>query len=104
MTYSHLNADKYGGYSHEEGAEVYANQFTGSKGIMRSFPMLMSFRRNKHANVDEDRSPNNSIITVIKNRNINDGEGEVRTIYQPNTGRLIECDWGGELLNEKKKR
>ena len=100
MTYSHLNAAKWGP-SHEEGAEVFASQFTGSRGIMRSFPMLMSFRRNKHANPDEGKDKNNSIIGVIKNRKYGN-EGEIRTIYQPNTGQLVEYDWEGDLMNEEK--
>lgn len=104
MTYTHLNADRNGGHSHEEGAEVYANQFTGSKGIMRSFPLLMSFRRNKHADIEQGRNPNNSIISVIKARTLGCDEGEVRTSYQPATGLLLANPWEGELMNEKKKR
>ena len=104
MCYSHLNASKEG-VSHEQGAEVYASQFTGSRGIMRSFPMLMSFRRNKHADKSQGKDKNNSIVGVIKNRKFGN-EGEIKTIYQPNTGQLVEYDWEGDLINEdiKKKR
>ena len=103
MCYSHLNPAKYGGPSHEEGAPVYASQFTGSRGIMRSFPMLMSFRRNKHADEDNGMSRNNSIIGVLKNRKYG-GEGEIRTQYHPNTGQLIEYDWEGDLMNDEGKK
>jgi len=72
---------------------------------MRSFPMLMSFRRNKHANTEQGRQKNNSQLGVIKNRKYGN-EGEIKTQYQPQTGRLIEYAWEGELENEieKKKR
>lgn len=100
MTYSHLNTPK--GPSHEEGAPVYASQFTGSRGIMRSFPMLMAFRRNKHADEDLGMSKNNSILSVIKNRKYGN-EGEVKTAYSPKTGRLLETNWEGELMTPEKK-
>lgn len=101
MTYSHLNAPKFGP-SHEEGAEVYASQFTGSKGIMRSFPMLMSFMRNKHASGD-NMDKNNSILAVIKNRKYG-GEGQIRTKYDTNTGQIYAHTWDGELLNDDKRQ
>ena len=102
MTYSHLNPPKFGP-SHEEGAEVFASQFTGSKGIMRSFPVLMSFMRNKHAKGD-GMDKNNSIIGVIKNRKVAGGEGEVKTRYNCTSGQLFESDWEGELLNDDKRK
>lgn len=97
MTYSHLNPNKFGP-SHEQGAEVYASQFTGSRGIMRSFPMLMSFRRNKHADTDEGMSRNNSLIGVIKNRKYGN-EGYIKTQYLPQNGQLIINEWEGDLMN-----
>lgn len=103
MTYSHLNPVKDGGHSHEAGGMVYASQFTGSRGIMRSFPMLMSFRRNKHAKSEEGKEKNNSIISVIKNRKFGN-EGETKTQYQPQTGQLVEYSWEGELENETDKK
>lgn len=102
MCFSHLNAPKMGP-SHEEGAPVYASQMTGSKGIMRSFPMLMSFRRNKHSDGEDGRDKNNSILSVIKNRKYGN-EGDIRTKYLPETGELIACDWEGELMNPQPKR
>jgi hypothetical protein len=101
MSYSHLNAPKFGP-SHEEGAEVYASQFTGSKGIMRSFPMLMSFMRNKHAK-GEGMDKNNSLLGVIKNRKYAN-EGQIKTKYDPITARIFESEWQGELLNEDKRK
>ena len=101
MTYSHLNTPKFGP-SHEEGSEVFASQFTGSKGIMRSFPMLMSFMRNKHAN-GPGMNKNNSIFGVIKNRKFG-GEGQVKHKYDETTGRMSEYEWEGELLNEEKRK
>ena len=103
MTYSHLNPVRDGGNSHESGGAVYASQFTGSRGIMRSFPMLMSFRRNKHPDVEQGRDKNNSLIGVIKNRNYGN-EGEIKTQYKPSTGQLIQREWEGELENNKEKR
>lgn len=103
MSYSHLNPVRDGGVSHEAGGDVYASQFTGSRGIMRSFPMLMSFRRNKHAKDEEGRDKNNSILGVIKNRKFGN-EGEVRTQYDPKTGRLKATAWEGELKNEREGR
>ena len=105
QVYSHLNPPKWGP-SHEEGSEVYASQFTGSRGIMRSFPMLMSFRRNKHADEDAGMSKNNSLIGIIKNRKYGN-EGEIKMQYHPHTGQLVESEWEGELMNEiidKKRR
>ena len=100
MTYSHLNPSR-SGHSHEEGAPVYASQLTGSRGIMRSFPMLMSFRRNKHADESKGMSRNNSILAVMKNRKYGN-EGDIRTQYSPKTGQLIEYAWEGELENPMK--
>lgn len=93
--YSHLNPPKGQGVKdHESGGEVRASQFTGSRGIMRSFPVLGGFERNKHAEGD---LKSNSFISVIKNRKYG-GEGKIKTQYQPNTGRLIEYDWEGDSL------
>jgi len=103
MTYSHLNPVRDGGNSHESGGAVYASQFTGSRGIMRSFPMLMSFRRNKHANADQGRHKDNSLIGVIKNRKFGN-EDEIRTKYSPATGKLVEYEWEGDLENENEKK
>lgn len=102
MCYTHLNPPKWGP-SHEEGAEVFASQFTGSRGIMRSFPMLLSFRRNKHADADQGRDRNNSLISVIKNRKYG-GEGIIKTQYHPQTGQLVEYEWEGELMNEQNEK
>ena len=103
MCYSHLNPVRDGGHSHEAGGMVYASQLTGSRGIMRSFPYIMSFRRNKHAKEEEGKSKHNSIITVIKDRP-NGREEEVRTQYQPQTGQLLQYDWEGDLENEPEKK
>lgn len=103
MCYSHLNPPFKGSTSHEAGGEVFLSQFTGSRGIMRSFPMIMSFRRNKHATSEDGQSKDNSIITVLKNRKYGN-EDEVRTQYQPTTGRLLEYDWEGDLESPDKKK
>ena len=92
--YSHLNTPKgKDAKDHESGGEVLASQFTGSRGIMRSFPVLMGFERNKHA--DGDRK-SNSFISCIKNRKYG-GEGKIKTQYQ-STGRLVSYDWDGDSL------
>lgn len=93
--YSHLNPPKgKGEVDHESGGEVKAAQFTGSRGIMRSFPVLGGFERNKHADGD---LRNNSYMSVIKNRKYG-GEGKIKTQYNPKTGRLLEYDWDGDSL------
>lgn len=93
--YSHLNPPKgKDAVDHESGGEVRATQFTGSRGIMRSFPLLMCFERNKHA---EGSLANNSFIGAIKNRKYG-GEGKIKTQYQPKTGRLLEFNWEGDKL------
>lgn len=93
--YSHLNPPKGKDVKdHESGGEVRASQFTGSRGIMRSFPVLGGFERNKHADGDKK---SNSYIAVIKNRKYG-GEGKIKTQYQPQTGRLIEYEWDGDSL------
>jgi len=102
MCYSHLNPAKWG-VSHEQGGEVFASQFTGSRGIMRSFPMLMSFRRNKHADIDAGMSRNNSMLGVIKNRKYGN-EGYMKTQYLPQNGQLIANEWSGDLINEDDKK
>lgn len=90
--YSHLNPPKMG-KDHESGGEVLASQFTGSRGIMRSFPLLLCFERNKHA---EGELKSNSFVGCIKNRKFG-GEGKIKTQYQKN-GRLIEKEWEGDTL------
>tara|TARA_R110002020_G_scaffold286542_1_gene502105 strand:- start:226 stop:1947 length:1722 start_codon:yes stop_codon:yes gene_type:complete len=99
--FSHLNAPKFGA-SHEEGAEVVPSQFTGSKGMMRSFPVMMGFQRNKYA---PDGAASYSYTSVLKNRKFG-GEGKVKTQYDQRTGRLLqnEWDWNNDsLVIEKKK-
>ena len=92
--FSHLNTPKgQGSRDHESGGEVLASQFTGSRGIMRSFPLLMGFERNKMA---EDGKASNSYISCIKNRKFG-GEGRIKTQYQPN-GRLLNLNWEGDSL------
>lgn len=102
MTYSHLNTPKFGP-SHEEGAPVYPSQFTGSRGIMRSFPMLMSFRRNKYAKFEDGQDKNHSIVGVLKSRKYGN-EGEVKHKYDFHTGDLVEYEWEGELESPTKGR
>ena len=93
--YSHLNPPKgKDNKDHESGGEVRASQFTGSRGIMRSFPVLGGFERNKHA---DGAKKSNSFISVIKNRKYG-GEGKIKTQYQTATGRLLEYDWDGDEL------
>jgi twinkle protein len=99
--FSHLNAPKFGA-SHEEGAEVMPNQFTGSKGMMRSFPVMMGFQRNKYA---PDGAACYSYTSVLKNRKFG-GEGKTKTQYNPETGRLLQrpWEWNDDSLVIEKKR
>lgn len=92
--YSHLNPVKdKNGKDHESGAEVKASHFTGSRGIMRAFPMMFGFERNKHA----EETASNSFIRCVKNRKYG-GEDKIKTQYQSQTGRLIEYSWDGDSL------
>lgn len=93
--YSHLNPPKgKDTRDHENGGEVFASQFTGSRGIMRAFPLLMGFQRNKHALGDLKA---NSFISCIKNRMFG-GEDKFKTQYQQSTGLLLQYEWEGDSL------
>jgi len=91
--YSHLNTPKHG-VPHEKGGEVMANQFTGSRGLMRSFPVMAGFERNKHA---DGSMASRSYISIIKNRKYGN-EGKIKTQYFPETGRLLQNEWVGDSL------
>lgn len=93
--YSHLNPPKGKDLKdHESGGQVLASQFTGSRGIMRSFPLLFSFERNKHATGD---LKSNSYIGCLKNRYYG-GEDKFKTQYQQDTGLLLQYEWEGDSL------
>lgn len=93
--YSHLNPPKgKDARDHENGGEVLASQLTGSRGIMRAFPLIMSFERNKHAQGDLKA---NSFLGCIKNRMFG-GEDKFKTQYQPSTGLLLQYEWEGDSL------
>jgi len=90
--YSHLNVPS-NGRSHEEGGEVYASQLTGSRGIMRFFPNVIGFERNK---VAEGDLKSNSFLSILKNRDYGN-ERKIKTQYSKQ-GRLLEFEWEGESL------
>ena len=93
--YSHLNPPKgKDARDHENGGEVLASQLTGSRGIMRAFPLIMSFERNKHAQGD---LKSNSFLGCIKNRMFG-GEDKFKTQYQASTGLLLQYEWEGDTL------
>ena len=94
--FSHLNNPKKG-QLHENGGKVELYQFTGSRGLMRSFPMLLGFERNKSA---DESHVNNSYLRVLKNRKYG-GEGKLKLKYDPATGRLLENEWQGGALYEE---
>lgn len=91
--FSHLNVPERGAKSHEEGGAVYASQLTGSRGIMRSFPNIIGFERNKMAEGD---LKSNSFISILKNRDYGN-EQKVKTQYSKQ-GRLLEFKWEGDSL------
>ena len=92
--YSHLNPPRgKDSRGHEEGAKAYVSQLTGSRGIMRSFPNIWMFERNK----DSEDTPNNSFINIAKNRDYG-GECRIKTQWNETTGRLLENEWMGEEL------
>lgn len=93
--FSHLNPPARGP-SHEEGGEVLESQFTGSRGMMRSFPVMVGFRRNKYA---AGSRQHNSIIEVLKNRKYGE-TGSVRMQFQPKTGRMFQNSWEGDLIGK----
>jgi twinkle protein len=90
--FSHLNNN--GKVAHESGGQVSLHQFTGSRGMMRSFASMMGFERNKDAG---DRA-HNSFLRVLKNRKYGI-EGKLKLKYKPNTGRLTEEEWLGDDLS-----
>ncbi len=90
--YSHLNVPEKG-RSHEEGGEVLASQLTGSRGIMRFFPNVIGFERNKMA---EGLFKSNSFIAILKNRDYGN-EQKIKTQYSQE-GRLLEFEWEGDSL------
>lgn len=93
--YSHLNPPKGKDVrSHEEGAEIYPSQLTGSRGVMRSFPTILGFERNQFAEGD---LANNSFLGVLKNRDFG-GKKKIKTQYSSTTGRLLEHNWAGDSL------
>lgn len=93
--YSHLNPPKgKDARSHEEGAEIFPAQLTGSRGVMRSFPTILGFERNQFA---EGNLANNSYISILKNRDYG-GKKKIKTQYSPTTGRLVEFEWEGTDL------
>lgn len=95
VLFSHLNPPKgKDARSHEEGAEVFAGQLTGSRGIMRSFPNLIGFERNQHAEGDQQH---NSFITSLKNRDHGE-KRKIKTRYNPASGRMLEHNWEGDSL------
>lgn len=87
MFLSHLNPPT-SGPSHEEGGEVRPSQFTGGRGLMRWVQLMLGFQRNMYAEGDMKHM---SKICVIKDRE--DGNiGSITTRYDPETGRLEECE------------
>lgn len=93
--YSHLNPPKGNNVrSHEEGAEIFPSQLTGSRGVMRSFPTILGFERNQFAEGD---LASNSFISVLKSRDYG-GKKKIKTQYSAKTGRLLEFDWEGDSL------
>lgn len=82
--FSHLNPPG-GNKSHEEGAEVKENQFTGSRALQRWSHLMLGFERNKQADGDDKH---NSIIRVLKDRNYGN-TGVVYTRYDVGTGCLV---------------
>lgn len=92
---SHLNTPKMGP-DHENGGEVKVSQLTGSRGIMRSFPSIMGFERNKNATAPRN---NYSYISILKNRDYAN-EQKVKTAYVAEKGRLQEFSWEGDNLSD----
>lgn len=93
--YSHLNPPKGNNVrSHEEGAEIFPSQLTGSRGVMRSFPTILGFERNQFAEGD---LASNSYLGVLKSRDYG-GKKKIKTQYSSKTGRLLEHNWVGDSL------
>lgn len=85
--FSHLNPPG-GNKSHEEGAEVKENQFTGSRALQRWSHLMLGFERNKQADGDEKH---NSLVRILKDRNYGN-TGVVPTRYDVETGCLVSRD------------
>ena len=93
--FSHLNKP-YKGQDHESGGKALLSQFTGSRGMMRAFPSMLAFERNKHA---KGLDSSKSAVVGLKFRKYG-GERAVKTRYIPETGRLIEDLWSGDNILE----
>jgi twinkle protein len=87
FVFSHLNSPG-GSKSHETGAEVRENQFTGSRALQRWSHMVMGFQRNKSA---EGEAKHRSKIVVLKDRAFG-RTGYINTLYDVQTGCLNETD------------
>lgn len=85
--FSHLNPPG-GNKSHEAGAEVRENQFTGSRALQRWSHFMFGFERNKQADGDEKHL---SRIRCLKNRPYG-MTGVIHTRYDVATGCLEETD------------
>lgn len=85
--FSHLNPPG-GSKSHEGGAEVRENQFTGSRALQRWSHFMYGFERNKQAEGDEKHL---SRIRLLKNRPYG-LTGVVHTKYDLETGCLVETE------------
>ena len=95
--FSHLNPPG-GNRSHEEGAEVKENQFTGSRALQRWSHLMLGFERNKQADGDEKH---NSRIRILKDRNYGN-TGVVHTRYDVGTGCLVEREPDDLVVGEDK--
>ena len=89
--FSHLNPPG-GSKSHEEGAEVKENQFTGSRALQRWSQLMLGFERNKQADGDQKH---NSFIRILKDREYGN-TGVVPTRYDVGTGCLVQRDPGDD--------
>mgnify|MGYP000080977732 CR=1 FL=1 len=101
--FSHVNAPRFGP-SHEEGAPIFPNQFTGSKGLMRACPKMAIFERNKFAEIAENKS--NSYLGIVKNRKYG-SEEKTKMRYDSTTGILNPFEWtspNGTLMDEDPKQ
>lgn len=86
--FSHLN-NPSSGPPHERGGQVYENQFTGSRAMMRWSHLILGLERNKDPELCEIKR-NMSNCVVLKEREYgNDGE-KFRIYYNKETGDFLE--------------
>lgn len=74
---------------HEFGGDIYSNQFTGSRAMMRSCNMMFGIEGNKDPELDEETRAIRH-IKILEDRSFG-ATGVVPLFYNKNTGRYVQA-------------